>query len=254
MPTPLHVTDLFGFVSQMGQRLIDTRAFGVREKPGAGLVTDLDLELERSFRPYLTELVPGSTLIGEEEGGQQAEWTWWLDPLDGTTNFVHGWPRSAISVALYRNDEAHLAVVHDPYLKETFWAQKGEGSWCGSLRLKVNACERLNNALLTTGFAPEPAVQWDVCRELQKTSHGMRVSGCAALDLAYVACGRVDAYWEVDLKPWDVAAGMLLVREAGGVVSNLAGQTARLDSKNYLATSVALQPALLEALHPLASP
>lgn len=253
MPTPLHVTDLFGFVSQMGQRLIETRAFGVREKPGAGLVTDLDLELERKFRAYLIELVPGSALMGEEEGGQQAEWTWWLDPLDGTTNFVHGWPRSAISLALYRNGEAQLGMVHDPYLKETFWAQKGEGSWCGALRLKVNPCERLKDALLTTGFADEPAAQWEVCRLLQRESHGVRVSGCAALDLAYVACGRVDAFWEVDLKPWDVAAGILLVREAGGVVSDLGGAEAVLDSGNYLATSEALQPELLTALGRLTS-
>jgi myo-inositol-1(or 4)-monophosphatase len=184
--------------------------------PGAGLVTDLDLELERSFRPYLTELVPGSTMMGEEEGGQRSEWTWWLDPLDGTTNFVHGWPRSAISIALYRNDEAHLGVIHDPYLKETFWAQRGEGSWCGSLRLQVSACHQLQKALIATGFAPDPPEQWEICRQLQTNCHGMRVSGCAALDLAYVACGRVDAFWEVDLQPWDVAAGMLLVREAGG--------------------------------------
>lgn len=251
MSTPLHVTDLFGFVSQMGQRLIDTRTFAVREKPGAGLVTDLDLELERVFRTYLTDLIPGSSLMGEEEGGHQSEWTWWLDPLDGTTNFVHGWPRSAISLALYQEGEAHLGVVHDPYLKETFWAQKGEGSWCGSLRLQVSACEHLKNALITTGFAAEPPEQWEVCRQIQKESHGVRVSGCAALDLAYVACGRVDAFWEVDLQPWDVAAGMLLVREAGGVVSNLGGQLASLDSKNYLATSAALQPHLLAALRPL---
>lgn len=253
MPTPLQVTDLFGFVSQMGQRLIDTRAFGVREKPGAGLVTDLDVELERGFRPYLTELVPGSTLMGEEEGGQQAEWTWWLDPLDGTTNFVHGWPRSAISLALYRQGEAHLGIVHDPYLKETFWAQKGEGSWCGPKRLEVGRCSQLKEALLTTGFAPEPVEQWEVCRKLQRESHGVRVSGCAALDLAYVACGRVDGFWEVDLQPWDVAAGLLLVREAGGVVSNLNGETAGLSSANYLATSEALHPELLAALRPLAS-
>lgn len=248
MPTPLHVTDLFGFVSQMGQRLISTRAFGVREKPGAGLVTDLDVELERGFRPFLTDLVPGSTLMGEEEGGQKGEWTWWLDPLDGTTNFVHGWPRSAISLALYRNGDAQLGMVHDPYLKETFWAQKGEGSWCGDLRLQVSSCSRLQDALLTTGFAPEPLEQWEVCRQLQKASHGVRVSGCAALDLAYVACGRVDAFWEVDLQPWDVGAGLLLVREAGGVVSNLQGQPAQLDSKNFLATSAALHPKLLASL------
>ena len=251
MSSPLHVTDLSGFVSQMGQKIVKTRTFGVREKPGAGLVTDLDLELERSLRAYLTELVPGSALMGEEEGGGQAEWTWWLDPLDGTTNFVHGWPRSAISIALYRGDEAHLGMVHDPYLQETFWAQKGEGSWCGSSRLQVSACDALAQALIATGFAPEPVVQWEICRQLQQQCHGVRVSGCAALDLAYVACGRLDAFWEVDLQPWDVAAGLLLVREAGGVVSDLGGLDAALKSKNYLATTRALQPDLLAAVHPL---
>lgn len=248
MPTPLHVTDLFGFVTGLGQRLVDTRSFGVRDKVGAGLVTDLDLELERELRAYLTELVPGSALIGEEEGGNSSEWTWWVDPLDGTTNFVHGWPRSAISIALYRNDEAHLGLVHDPYLKETFWAQKGEGCWCGGQRLQVGACNRLEKALLTTGFAPEPATQWEVCRQIQALSHGIRVSGCAALDLAYVACGRVDAFWEVDLKPWDVAAGLLLVREAGGVVSDLQGAPAGLHSANYLAANVGLSAQLLPHL------
>jgi myo-inositol-1(or 4)-monophosphatase len=249
--TPLRVTDLFGFVSQLGQLLVETDPEDVREKPGAGLVTKLDLELERRLREYLTELVPGSSLMGEEEGGTQAEWTWWLDPLDGTTNFVHGWPRSAISLALYRGHEAHLGLVHDPYLKETFWTQKGEGSWCGTQRLRVSQCRSLSQALLATGFAPEPASQWQVCRKLQQAGHGLRVSGCAALDLAYVACGRLDAFWEIDLKPWDVAAGLLLVREAGGVVSDLQGGSARLDSGNYLATTPDLQLPLLEFLSEL---
>ena len=248
MPTPLHITDLFSFLSAQGQRLIETRPFSVREKAGAGLVTDLDLEIERNLRAYLTELIPGSSLMGEEEGGHQSEWTWWLDPLDGTTNFVHGWPRSALSLALYRDGEAHLGMVHDPYLKETFWAQKGEGSWCGSSRLQVSDCQLLKHALLTTGFAPDPPEQWQACRQLQQESHGIRVSGCAALDLAYVACGRVDAFWEVDLQPWDVAAGMLLVREAGGEVTDFFGETANLGSKNYLAASPALGPLLRDRL------
>lgn len=246
MPAPLHVTDLFGFVGQQGQLLLETRSFEVREKAGAGLVTDVDVQLERNFRDYLTDLVPGSHLMGEEEGGSESEWTWWLDPLDGTTNFVHGWPRSAISLALYREGEAHLAMVHDPYLKETFWAQRGEGAWCGSRRLQVSACERVAQALLATGFAPEPVSQWQSCQALQAQSHGLRVSGCAALDLAYVACGRLDAFWEVDLKPWDVAAGMLLVREAEGVVWDLGGRQAGLRSANYLAAN----PRLAEVLAP----
>ncbi|MBS2033709.1 inositol monophosphatase [bacterium] len=235
-------------MSLLGQRLVEGRPSRVQEKPGAGLVTELDLELERQLRPYLTELVPGSTVVGEEEGGATSEWTWWIDPLDGTTNFVHGWPRSAISLALYRGQEPHLGLVHDPYLKETFWSQKGEGSWCGEHRLRVSQCTELKNAMLATGFAPEPPSQWEICRKLQAAGHGLRVSGCAALDLAYVACGRLDAFWEVDLKPWDVAAGLLLVREAGGVVSDLQGGSAGLGSANYLAAGPGLQPQLLEFL------
>jgi len=246
VPTPLQVTDLFSFVNQRGQWLLQRRSFEVREKPGAGLVTDLDLELERSFRDFLTELVPGSRLVGEEEGGEEAEWTWWLDPLDGTTNFVHGWPRSALSLALYRAQEAHLGLVHDPYLQETFWAQKGEGAWCGEQRLRVSPCNSLSQALLATGFAPEPAEQWQICQRVQHISRGIRVSGCASLDLAYVACGRVEGFWEIDLKPWDVAAGLLLVREAGGTVCDLAGQPAGLHSADYLATNGPLLQPLLD--------
>ena len=223
--------------------------------------TEADLASQAALSRTLPAILP-CPVLGEEmnPAEQQALWDqawhdgiWVVDPIDGTTNFVHGGPRSAISLALYRNGEAQLGMVHDPYLKETFWAQKGEGSWCGALRLKVNPCERLKDALLTTGFADEPAAQWEVCRLLQRESHGVRVSGCAALDLAYVACGRVDAFWEVDLKPWDVAAGILLVREAGGVVSDLGGAEAVLDSGNYLATSEALQPELLTALGRLTS-
>ncbi len=241
----LPVADLFSFVAQQGHLLLGRRDFSVDSKPGAGLVTDLDIELERNFRPFLTGLVPGSQLVGEEEGGDPGEWTWWLDPLDGTTNFVHGWPRSAISLALYRGEEAHLGVVHDPYLKETFWAQRGEGAWCGAQRLHCSSLSTLESALLCTGFAPQPAAQWELCQRLCDQSRGLRVSGCAALDLAYVACGRVDAFWEVDLKAWDVAAGLLLVREAGGVAWDLQGRPALLQSANYLVGNQSLAQLLL---------
>lgn len=241
----LPFADLFSFVAHQGSLLLSRRDFSVRTKPGAGLVTDLDLELERNFRPFLTGLVPGSQLVGEEEGGEAGEWTWWLDPLDGTTNFVHGWPRSAISLALYQGAEAHLGLVHDPYLRETFWAQRGEGAWCGDQRLHCSGATSLDQALLGTGFAPQPAAQWDLCQQLSARCRGLRVSGCAALDLAYVACGRVDAFWEVDLKAWDVAAGLLLVREAGGVAWDLQGQPAQLQSANYLVGNPQLAQALL---------
>ena len=251
MHAPSLVRDLFSFITHQGRLLIESRDFDVEEKPGAGLVTEIDRRLEANLREYLVQLVPESRVVGEEGGGEPGEWNWWLDPIDGTTNFVHGWPRSAISLALYRGDQAHLGLVHDPYLGETFWAQRGEGAWSGARRLQVSPCSQLRQALLATGFAPEPAEQWSVCRHLQASSRGVRVSGCASLDLAYVACGRVEAFWEVDLQPWDVAAGLLLVREAGGLLSDFQGNPAQLHSGNFLACTPALQAPLLEQLSSL---
>ncbi len=248
MPAQGPLEDLIGFVEEQGQLMLQRPEFLVQEKAGAGLVTDLDRQLERSIRPFLSAMLPGSQVVGEEEGGQRAEWTWWLDPLDGTTNFVHGWPRSAISVALYQEDRPHWAVVHDPYQRETFWAVQGQGAWCGQQQLRVAQRACLSEALLCTGFAPDFPGQWELCKQLQSQSRGLRVSGCAALDLAYVASGRVDAFWEIDLKPWDVAAGILLVQEAGGQVLDFSGEVARVDSGNFLASHRDLCALLKERL------
>lgn len=240
MPAPDILRQVCRRVEGLGQQLLLARVQQVEIKPQAGLVTDLDLAIEEELRPWLEELLPGSRVVGEELGGDSGDWTWWLDPIDGTTNFVHGWPRSAISLALYQGPVAHWGVIYDPYRQEMFWAQKGEGAWCGSTRLQVGACSDLAQALLTTGFAPTPPQQWELCRSLQARSRGLRVSGCASLDLAYVACGRVDVFWEVDLKPWDVAAGLLLVEEAGGQVRDFRGNRAQLQSGNYLAANLPL--------------
>lgn len=248
MPAQRPLEDLVWFIEQQGQLMLRRAEFVVQEKPGAGLVTDLDRQLEEQIRPFLSAMLPGSQVVGEEGGGLRGEWTWWLDPLDGTTNFVHGWPRSAISVALYQEDRAHWAVVHDPYLKETFWAAHGQGAWCGHQRLRVAQRTSLSEALLCTGFAPDLPAQWELCNQLQHQCRGLRVSGCAALDLAYVASGRVDGFWEIDLKPWDVAAGILLVQEAGGQVVDFSGEVARVDSGNFLASNRDLSALLKERL------
>lgn len=247
------VKGLRGLLEEAGRELRDRLLGRIQEKPGAGLVSELDRRLEARLREGLPSLWPASVVVGEEEGGSSGRWTWWVDPLDGTTNCVHGWPRSALSVALYETDrQALLAAVHDPYLGETFWAVRGEGCWCGDSRLQVSACDSLKSALLCTGFAPEPATQWQVCRELSLASRGVRVSGCASLDFAYVAAGRVEAFWEVDLQPWDVAAGLLLVEEAGGWSSDLYGRPAALSSRDFLACGPNLRAPLLDALAPLA--
>lgn len=234
------VQRVLALLEQLGEHLPAPLALAVSEKEPANLVTDLDLFLEERLRKVLPTLWPGSVVVGEEGGGSPAEWTWWVDPLDGTTNRVHGWPRSAISVALYQGERAVLGAVRDPYLGESFWAVAGEGAWLGGRRLEVRSDISLVQALLCTGFAPEPPAQWELCRRLQGMSRGLRVSGCASLDFAYVAAGRVELFLELDLKAWDVAAGMLLVREAGGEVLDYRGAPARLSSGNFVAGSGAL--------------
>ena len=238
------VREVVSFLEEVGSSIRQARQLVVSEKAPADLVTDLDKELEQKIRGFLPTLKPGSVVVGEEFGGSPAEWTWWVDPLDGTTNCVHGWPRLAVSVALYHHHEAELAAVRDPYLEESFWAAQGQGAWLGKKRLQVSEEIPLNQALLCTGFAPEPLAQWELCRRLQAASRGIRVSGCASLDFAYVAAGRADAFLEVDLKAWDVAAGMLLVREAGGVVTDYTGKAATLESGNFIAA----QPSLAETI------
>lgn len=209
-------------------------------------MSETDLALERELRAGLLTLLPHSVVRGEEEGGCAGDLTWWVDPLDGTTNFVHGWPRSAISLALYEHDQPWLAVTHDPFLRETYWAVRGEGAFLNGAPIRVSGVDELAGALLTTGFASEPPSQWDFCRELQAESRGVRVSGCCSLDCAYVAAARLEAYWEIDLKPWDVAAGLLLVREAGGVCFGRDGVPAGLFSQDFLFANAALGKGLLE--------
>ncbi len=242
------VREVVSFVEEAGSSMRQARQLVVSEKAPADLVTDLDKELEQKLRAFLPTLIPGSVVVGEEFGGSPAEWTWWVDPLDGTTNCVHGWPRSAISVALTHNGETTLGVVRDPYLEETFWAVNGQGAWLGKQRLQLLTERSMASALICTGFAPEPLAQWELCRRLQAASRGIRVSGCASLDFAYVSAGRADAFLEVDLKAWDVAAGMLLVREAGGIVTDYTGQEATVESGNFIAAQPSLAETILQKI------
>lgn len=235
-------------LTRLGAALLGGRRREFEEKAPRDLVTELDRRLEDEIRRALPRLQKGSVVVGEEAGGEAAEWTWWVDPIDGTTNFVHGWPRSALSVALLNHDRPALAVVHDPYRGETFRAEAGNGAWLGGRPIRVSGCSDLSRALLCTGFAPEPASQWELCRRLQSKCHGLRVSGCASLDFAYVACGRCDGFWEVDLKAWDVAAGLLLVREAGGAVADFLGNEAHLYSQNFVVATKDLMPPLLREI------
>lgn len=242
------VEQVKALLARLGRDLLRVSATEFEEKAPSDLVTEHDRRIEAEIRTVLPTLWEGSVVVGEESGGETDLFTWWVDPIDGTTNFVHGWGRSALSVALWRGDEPILAVVHDPYREETFWAESGKGAWLEEQRLRVSPCSDLRGALLCTGFAPEPKAQWELCRRLAERSHGIRVSGCASLDFAYVACARCDAFLEMDLKAWDVAAGLLLVLEAGGVVTDYSGRVGGLASGNFVVSSEHLLSSLLREI------
>ncbi len=207
-------------------------------------VSTADLHAEHTLKAELTRARPGYGLLFEESGaaeGSDPHHRWIVDPLDGTTNFLHGIPHFAISIALERDGEIIAGVVYEPTRDEMFWAEKGVGAYLNDRRLRVSARRRLDEALIGTGIpfggrGDHPIYLATLARVMAATT-GVRRFGAAALDLAYVAAGRYDGYWEFGLFPWDIAAGLLLVREAGGFVSDLAGGQTMLTSGDVLAAN-----------------
>src|SRR5207253_6412579 len=193
-------------------------------------VSTADLKAERTLKNELTRARPGYGLLFEESGesaGSDPHHRWIVDPLDGTTNFLHGIPHFAISIALERDGEIVAGLVYEPTRDEMYSAEKGLGAYVNDRRLRVSGRRRLGEAVVGTGMpygprAGEPGYGATLAAIMGATS-GVRRMGSAALDLAYVAAGRYDGFWEFGLQPWDIAAGILLVREAGGYVSDLAG-------------------------------
>jgi myo-inositol-1(or 4)-monophosphatase len=192
------------------------------------LVSDADREAERAIRELLRAERPADGLLAEEGSRSDGESgrRWIVDPLDGTVNFLYGFPAWAVSIALEDGDGLAVGVVHSPVHRETFSAARGEGARLGDRHLRVRDPSHLGRAMVATGFSYEPerrAEQAEVMRRLLPRARDIRRAGAAALDLAWVAAGRVDAYYERGLKTWDLAAGQLLVKEAGGAVLELDG-------------------------------
>jgi len=212
----------------------------VQSKSPNDFVTEIDRAAEAAIIEVLRETYPQHGILAEESGESgQSEYQWIIDPLDGTTNFIHGFPQYAISIALARKGVLEQAVIFDPTRNELFTATKGSGAFLNDRRIRVSKRTRLNESLIGTGF---PFREFDhidpylaIFRELAQKTAGIRRPGAAALDLAYVACGRLDGFWEFGLKPWDMAAGTLLIQEAGGLVSDLAGESGFLASGNVVA-------------------
>ena len=235
-------------VQKAGRGLV--RDFGeveqlqVSRKGPADFVSVADTRAERVLRQELQKARPGFALLMEEAGaiaGTDQQHCWIVDPLDGTLNFLHGIPQFAISVALrYRNDII-AGVVFNPVTDELYWAERGNGAWLHDRRLRVSARRELADSVVGTGI-PSPAKQGHPAylaqlREVMASTAGVRRMGAAALDLAWVASGRYDAFWESHLSPWDVAAGALLVREAGGFVTDLEGRSEILDAVTIVAAN-----------------
>jgi myo-inositol-1(or 4)-monophosphatase len=238
-----------------------TRDFGelanlqVSKKGLADYVSAADIKAEQVLFEELAKVRPGYGFLGEERGlieGTDKTHTWICDPLDGTTNFLHAIPHFAVTVALQREGQIAAGVTYNPATGELYWAERGKGAYCNDHRLRVAARKTLEESVIATGIPfLGKSGHGQFLKELHQISQrvsGVRRFGSAALDLAWVAQGRFDGFWERDLKPWDMAAGLLLVTEAGGRVTDLAGGDAVLTEGTVCAANMDLHPLLLDKL------
>ncbi|MDO8377808.1 MAG: inositol monophosphatase family protein [Pseudomonadota bacterium] len=227
----------------------------VSKKGAADFVSAADLKAEQTIFEMLQKARPGYGFLGEERGlieGTDKTHTWIVDPLDGTTNFLHAIPHFAINIALQREGAIVAAVTYNPVTNELFWAEKGKGCFVNDKRLRVAARQHLNESVLATGIPflghGQHATFLKELHQISQRVAGVRRFGAAALDLAFVAAGRFDGYWERDLKPWDLAAGLLLVSEAGGKVTSAEGDEDVLGSGSICASNLELHPLILQRL------
>jgi myo-inositol-1(or 4)-monophosphatase len=240
--------------SIINRATLDGSALEVKSKQVNDYVTQVDRAAEEAIIGIVHKAYPDHAFLAEESGstGAGAEYRWIIDPLDGTTNFIHGFPQYCVSVAVEHRGALAHAVVYDPVRNELFTASKGRGAFLNDRRIRVSKCARLQDALVGTGFPFKELTRVDLylrqLKRLMSDASGVRRAGAAALDLAYVACGRLDAFWELGLSPWDMAAGALLIQEAGGLVGDLKGDSGFMDSGDVSAAAPKVFPALLEAL------
>jgi myo-inositol-1(or 4)-monophosphatase len=223
-------------------------------KGDINLVTEMDTRSERAVVETLHASFPEHGIIAEEETTIRNEsgYTWIIDPLDGTTNYAHGYPCFSVSIALEHEGEVITGVVYDPMRDELFAAQKGQGAYLNGRKITVSAVDTLIKSLLATGFPYDRKVSeknnLNYFHDLLMASQEVRRDGSAALDLCYVAVGRFDGFWELKLKPWDVAAGSLIVREAGGMVSDLSGNRFDMHGEEVLASNSRIHRQMVEVL------
>jgi myo-inositol-1(or 4)-monophosphatase len=227
----------------------------VRAKGQNDFVTEIDMQAEREIIDIVRKLHPDHAFLAEESGQSgDAEFVWIIDPLDGTTNFMHGFPQFAVSIGVQRRGRMEHGVVYDPLRQELFTTSRGEGAQLDGKRIRVSGHTALERALIGTGFPYRANLHWldnymGMFKAVTEQTAGIRRPGAAALDLAYVAAGRLDAFWELGLSPWDTAAGMLLITEAGGMVGTLTGGEYKQQG-HIVAGTPKVYAALLETLRP----
>lgn len=231
----------------------------VENKGMKDYVSEVDRQAEQEIIRILRGAYPDHAILAEETGAQSGnEFVWIIDPLDGTTNFLHGFPHFGVSIALKHRDKLEQAVVYDPTRNELFTASRGGGAQLNDRRIRVSRVTELEYALLGAGFpfrSHEYVDAWmGTLKEFMLSTSGIRRPGSASLDLAYVACGRYEGFWEIGLNAWDMAAGALLVQEAGGLVSDFAGNQGYLDSGNILAANPKIHAEMLRRLQPYLTP
>jgi myo-inositol-1(or 4)-monophosphatase len=233
------------------------RTLQISNKSELDLVTEADLASEKLIIERIKSFYPRHAILAEESGasaladGLLSEWRWIIDPLDGTTNYAHGYPCFCVSIGLEHEGKLELGVIYDPVRAELFTAERGQGAALNGRRIQVSQTNNLNSALLCTGFPYDVRERSEFARHFTNfimNAQGVRRDGSAALDLAYVACGRFDGFWEEGLHPWDVAAGVLMIEEAGGRVSHYDGAAFDSYSAPILASNELVHEQMMRVL------
>lgn len=230
----------------------------ISKKSRSDFVSEVDRAAEEAIIRILRESYPDHAILAEESGAsgdtRNAEFLWIIDPLDGTTNFLHGFPQYSVSIALKHKDILSKAVVYNPNNNELFTASKGGGAYLNNQRLRVSKRIRLEDCLIGTGIPFRDLTHMDaylnIFKDIIPRVAGIRRPGSAALDLSYVAAGRYDGFWEIGLAPWDMAAGVLMIKEAGGLVGDLEGDDTYLESGQILAGNPKIFSQLLQIISP----
>lgn len=228
----------------------------ISNKGDIDLVTEADIAAEELIIERIRSHYPQHAVLAEESGesivnGGPGDWKWIIDPLDGTTNYAHGYPCFCVSIAVEFTGVLEIGVVYDPLRNEMFAAERGRGATLNGRTIRVSAIDRISDAMLCTGFPYNVRERPDFAREFAKftmEAQAVRRDGSAAIDLAYVACGRFDGFWEDGLNPWDMAAGLLLIEEAGGRVSNYSDAPLSIYTKQVLASNGLLHQAMMGVL------